>query len=425
MSTLLAVVDGQSARAGIDEAFARDLGAWLPCRVQVFRVDGPGRLARSRVALVGAVRTLLRDGHGEAPPILWFIGDETRQQRWLWALIVAGLRPRVRVVVHVRAPCVPVDPALADLFQLADLIVTESDFGARAVRRCCRDRGAEAGGPVVSMPPLVPARVRVQDGTVRRDAVRAMAGATSGDLLIASGGATTAVTLRAMAVFQVFADGSYRACGGCHRVTPFTSRGACERSPVPVCGACGSTESRVGRPRPEARLFVAHSAPAGASASPLGAWSAEHASRLLGLEGRAHVETDAGVEPRHTLAHALSRLAAADIHLAPHDLSDLDSTVLASCALGVPTVTTRFGAAAEILPGVARLVPPAITLDASEGHRLAIMDIGGAVRELRDLADDAEALRETGARAREAMHRIDPAAVAARWHALLVPLALA
>lgn len=423
MNTLLTVVDGQSPRARVDEACARDLGAWLPWRADVFRMDGPPE--RSAVLLVAAVRRLLRDAHGEAPPVLRFIGAEKRQRRWLWALAAAGLRTRVRVAVHVRAAHVPLDPALADLFQLADLIVTESDFGARAVRRCGRDRGTEAGGPVVSMPPLVPARLRAQHGTVRRDALRAMAGATSGNLLIASGGGTTAVTLRAMAIFKAFADGLYRACGGCHRVTAFASRDAREGSPVPVCGACGSTDSRVGRPRPEARLVVALGAPARTSAGPLGQWSAEDASRLLGLEGRAHFETDAGVEPRHTLAHAMSRLAAADIHLAPHDLSDLDSTVLASCALGVPTVTTRFGAAAEILPGVARLVPPGVTLDASEGHRLAIMDVGGAVRELLELADDGEARRETGTHAREAMRRMDPAAVAARWHALLEPLARA
>jgi hypothetical protein len=282
-----------------------------------------------------------------------------------------------------------------------------------------------------------------------------------------------------MEIFKVFADGLYRACRRCRRVTIFASDEARERSRVPNCGACGSTEGHVGRPRPEARLFVARSAPAMANAGALGEWSAADARRLLGLEGRVYIEGDPGAalhaarsespashrgwrgarparrddresreyskeaqrsrpgciarrmqldfRPGLTRAidPALRSLASADVHLAPYDLADLDSTVLASCALGVATVTTRFGAAAEILPGVARLVPPGVTLDASEGHRLAVMHIGGAVRELLELADDPAVRREEGIHARRAMGHMRPSAVAARWRALLEPLATA
>jgi hypothetical protein len=82
----------------------------------------------------------------------------------------------------------------------------------------------------------------------------------------------------------------------------------------------------------------------------------------------------------------------------------------------VPTVATRFGAAAEQLAGLTRLVRPAVTLDTSQGHREALMDVGGAVRELLDLADDQRARLAEGARARLAMAGLTPSAVAARWH---------
>ncbi len=148
------------------------------------------------------------------------------------------------------------------------------------------------------------------------------------------------------------------------------------------------------------------------SGEPLGTWTASDARRLLGLEGRVFFDGDPDMASR------------VDIFLAPHPLGDLELTLLASCALGVPTVATRFGAAAEQLAGMTRLVQPAVILDTSEGHREALMDVGGAVRELMDLADDPRARRVEGARARLAMASSTPSAVAARWHDHLARLTL-
>ncbi|MCC7240932.1 MAG: hypothetical protein IT180_03320 [Acidobacteria bacterium] len=74
-----------------------------------------------------------------------------------------------------------------------------------------------------------------------------------------------------------------------------------------------------------------------------------------------------------------------DVHVVPHHLADIEAAVLAGCALGVPTITTDFGAAAELLGSRARLVPPCALTYASDGQCVALIDAGLALHELRTL----------------------------------------
>jgi hypothetical protein len=97
------------------------------------------------------------------------------------------------------------------------------------------------------------------------------------------------------------------------------------------------------------------------------------------------------------------RLSALDIHLLPHDLADVEHVLLAGCAMGVPTITTRFGAAEELLGSHLRVVPPRGLLLNSEGHWLATMEIGAAVSELVGLAQSAQDRVRFGAVSRDAM----------------------
>jgi glycosyltransferase involved in cell wall biosynthesis len=135
----------------------------------------------------------------------------------------------------------------------------------------------------------------------------------------------------------------------------------------------------------------------------------------LGLEGRVIVEGDDGLPPADSMETMVRRLACLDIHLLPHHLSALEPALLASCALGVPAITTRFGVAAEVLEDAARLVAPCVTLDDSAGHRTAIMDAAGAVRELLLLARDGAARASLGAAGRAAVRVHGDDDVLSQW----------
>ena len=385
----------------------------LSWQIEVCRPDACDDPANLR--LIAATRRVLAKTPASVRPVVLLVGREGVQRRWVLALAAAGIKARVRVALHVRASRVPLDSRLVDLFRLADLIVTDSEFGGRAVLQCCRDGGRESGGPIVTIPPAPPRELpNLRAG---RDAARrSMFDVGRDQLLIGATADATATAVLAMDIFRVFADGSYRACDRCGRITPFPSDLARPAPPVAACEACGSTDGRPGHPRPEARLFLAGRDVGAQPGEPLGTWTASDARRLLGLEGRVFLDGDPGMAPRASFDALVRDLALADIYLAPHPLADVEPALLASCALGVPTVATRFGAAAEQLVGMTRLVQPAVTLDTSEGHREALMDVGGAVRELLDLADDPRARLAEGARARLAMASLTPSAVAARWH---------
>lgn len=420
---LLVVVDHQSlAAVALADTLASTLTP-LSWTVDVCRVDrGADPTA---VRLLAATRRILTGTMGRVRPVVLFIGPESCQRRWMWALVAAGLRSGVRVALHVGASRVPLDLALADPFRLADLIGTDSDFGARAVLQCCRDGRVEAGGPVVSIPSLLLVASAPGDDRADRDAFRSATFDLGPDhLLIASAADATPACWLALAIFAAFADGLYWQCHRCGRVAAFPRDHVLAPVPVHSCGACGSTDGHRGRARPEARLFVAGSAAHIAPGEAHDTWTAREALEHLGLEGRVFREGD-GRTPSAAFTTTVRRLAVADIHIAPHPLADVQPAVLASAALGVPTVATRFGAAVEVLAEAARLVPPALTQTASSGHHVAIMDTGQAVRELLVLADDAPARRAQGERARLAMRRSEPSAVACRWHDHLQRLALA
>lgn len=137
--------------------------------------------------------------------------------------------------------------------------------------------------------------------------------------------------------------------------------------------------------------------------------------RLWGLDGSVMVEGDDALSPADSMETMARRLACLDIHLLPHHLGDLEPALLASCAMGVPAITTRFGAAAEVLEDAARLVAPCVTLDDSAGHRTAIMDAAGAVKELLGLAQDAPARARLGAAGRAVTRAHDDRTVLSRW----------
>ncbi|MCC7240933.1 MAG: hypothetical protein IT180_03325 [Acidobacteria bacterium] len=91
----------------------------------------------------------------------------------LWGVVAAGLRTRLRVALHVRAAHVPFGSDLADVFPLADLIVTESAFGARAVSFAAREQGMTLRCSPVAIPPLLDPGLRtahVDDRTATRRA---------------------------------------------------------------------------------------------------------------------------------------------------------------------------------------------------------------------------------------------------------------
>lgn len=342
-------------------------------------------------------------------------GQEAAQRRWALALAAAGLKSRVRVALHVRASRVPLSSHLVDLFRLADLIVTDSDFGARAVRQCCDDGGHEAGGPIVTIAPPPPgALVELLAG--REVARRSMLGVDCDQLLIGATADTASTAVLAMHIFRVFADGAYRTCARCGRITPNLSGPGRGTRPVAACDACGSTAGRLGQARPQARLLLLGRNLHERSDQPLGSWTAGAARRLLGLDGRVFLAGDPAIPVHTSVESPVRAMALADIFFTPHPLADIEPTLLASCALGVPTVATRFGAAAERLAGISRLVRPAATLDASEGHREAVMDVGGTVRELLALADHPPSPGAEGSRIRRAMAFPSPSAIAARWH---------
>jgi hypothetical protein len=376
--------------------------------------------ARGVVRLVAAVRALVATPSStDRKPTLVLLGSPAGQRWALGALVAAGLRPSVRIVLHVRAAEVPFRPETSDLFGRADLIVVESAFGARAVEHCCRGTGVVLRRPIVTIPP--PAAGDVPHGTdsSARAAIRRVTfGVAAGDLLVGcfTGGGVDHPGFLALRIFRSFADGLYWWCGRCDRITVFDDDYCLKPLPISTCPLCSATDGRRGQAYPRARLFLARrNAAVAADACQHGRWSLRDTRRAWTLEERVILEGDRGVPPADSPEMRLERLSALDIHLAPHHLADVDGAIVAGCAMGVPTIATRFGAVGELFDSCARLVAPRPLLLDSEAHWTATIDVGAAVRELVSLAQSAEERTALAASARDAMRALRRDIVAARW----------
>jgi len=415
---VLLVVDGaaQPAPSSLGDRLAETVSArgWSVARIQL----GP---AGDPLAVILTARRLVRALPAQAPVIV-LRGSDAEQSRVVGALVVAGLRPRVRLVLHVRAAGVPFEPGFAQTLRLADLIVTESAFGERAVERCHDEAGVDRRAPIERIDPFV--AVHAADSTPssidRRRLRRELFGLDDHHLLVACETHERPAPALALQVFRLFADGLYWNCASCGRVTPFHLDDALEPIAVRACHRCGSSEGARGRPEPMARLSVAGVPLLRASHDPVSPeWTIGNVRRALGLEGRAFLAGDAGLRGFDAERSAVDRLRCADIHLAPHPLADAEPSVLAGCAMGVPTIIPRFGALAERLGDAARLVPPAVHLHTSRSHVIALMDVAHALEALRSLAGDRDARAEAGDAARARLAVWTPAEVMDRWmHAI-------
>lgn len=376
-----------------------------PCSVAGDRDGGVTRF-------LAAARRVRSRSAAEPRPILILFGDEGRQRRLVWALALAGLRPAFHVVVHVRSATVPFDPSLADLFALADLIVSDSSVGCRAVRQCLAEGEIETCPSIVRIPPLVGGLTDSPEELQSRDRIRReIFGVGPEDLLVGcfAGGADDPRQGLALEVFQLFAGGLYTECEHCGFVNGSVRVDSPRRGPLPPppsrCGRCGA-RGKAGEHWPGAHLYLCE------DSSPQRPGTAVR----LAQNGGSAILVEGRDLPRVDSERLLfERMSCMDVHLSPHHLADVEPTVLTSCALGVATITTRYGAAEELLEGAARLVAPEVTLDTSSGHRVAILDVRAAVEELLRLARDEEARVLLGSRARAAMRAHSEPTVVERW----------
>lgn len=412
-SVVIADVDGYPASRAIVQGLARRLRRGGAAVTVCHRAGGGDE---GNVPVSAVVRREL--DRGGSRPVVVLFGDETRQRRLVWGLTLSGLLPRIRLVVQTGAARIPYEPLLADVFARAEVVVAESEVGARAVRQCC----AEAGEPtprVVVTPPVFPSRPRLPERTRRdRRAVRRAQLDMGDDALVVGCWARDGLEqVLAMRIFQQFIRGRYWRCDHCGHLTPWPLDDLLCPVPTEQCRRCGSSSGTVGRARDDTRLVLI-----GGREKASGGWEAREVGSQLGLGDRIVHETDAPTAgPTDDPAPLWEGV---DIHLQPHLLADLPAPMRASCVLGVPIVATRYGAVEESLAGAAKLVPPRMVLDHSAGHRIALMDPGGALVELCRLADDRTARRSTAARLRELAHRCGTDEVLSRWVDLLdVPVA--
>lgn len=374
--------------------------------------------AAGTTGVSGAVRRVLGSGGGR--PVVVLFGDETRQRRLVWGLALSGLLPRVRLVVHACAARIPYEPSAAEVFARADLVVTESRVGARAVRQCCAEAG-EPPPPVVVTPPAFPARSGLPRPSPadRRALRRARMGVNDDALVVGcwAGDAMVEVAPLAMGIVQQFTRGQYFQCDRCGHLTPWVVDDHLRPVPCEQCERCGSWSGTAGRARDDTSLVLI-----GEPANGNGGWGTQAVGTWLGLEDRIVHETEAPTtQPANAVAHLWGCV---DVHLQPHLLADVPAPILASCVLGIPIVATRYGAVEEWLTDAARLVPPRMVVDHSEGHRIALMDPGGALRELCRLADDPAARRLAAAGMCELAHAGESGDLLDRWIELLdVPVA--
>jgi hypothetical protein len=401
----------------VAQALARTLAERRPWQVHWRELADTSTVVTDAVSLV---RWLI----GSAPetvrkPMLVLLGSIPQQRRVMWALVTAGLRARLIVVLHVPAAEVPFEPGTSDLFRFADLIVTESAFGARAVEQVCAERLASVRRPLATIPPLVDTDVDLARSPARREAIRrGLRGLHPQSLVVGCclGDAADGRGFQAIQIFRTFTQGLYWTCARCARVTTFGVDDTLTPIPTSTCAFCLASNGAQGPPRPEARLILIEGAlaPRGRSFASDG-WTFASFRRACGLEGRVSVSGDEGHPLITSREHLLDALSAMDIHFLPHRLADVEPAVLAGCALAVPTVTTRYGAAADIFGAHARLVPPCAWTYTSEGHEVALMDAGIAVQELRSLTESPAARSALGHAARNAMRRQGGDVVVNQW----------
>ena len=377
-------------------------GLGIPVEACPGAASGSETPARVAVAVRGAL------GDGVGPPVLVLFGDESAQRRLVWAVALAGLLPAVRLVVHAAAARIPYEPSVADVFARAEIVVTESQLGAQAVRHCCAQAGEPAPKVVVLAPALPAAASLPGPEAADRRAIRRARMDVADDAVVVgcwSDDGPQEVAPLALRIFGLFARGHYLRCDTCGHVTPFPEDDELRPVPCGRCAGCGSTSAVVGRARDDARMVLL-----GEPASDDGLWTTAAIADHLGL---AEVVVH---EPMPDSPRELAKLwGCIDVHLQPHVLADVPASMRASYALGVPIVATGYGAVAERLTGAANLVPPRMVLDHSDGHRIALADPGSALVELCRLADDRAARRVAGTRLREVSRSCQEGAPLDRW----------
>lgn len=404
---VIADVNGGLATSRLARALAHRLHR---AGVAVASCDGARSEAEGTASVSAAVRRALRDG-GTARPILVLFGPEKRQRRVVWGLALAGLLARVRLVVHATAARIPYEPCVADVFARADVVVTESEIGARAVGQCCEEASEPAPGVMVA-PMAYPSPSSLPDPTPadRRSQRRVRLGVDDDALVVGCWGhdGWEQVAPLAMGIFAQFTRGHYWRCDDCGHLTPWSVDDHLRPVPREQCERCRSARGSVGRERDDTRLVLV-----GEPGDEDHAWGPRAIGEQLGLGDRI-------VHDSPGAADGLGQLwGCIDVHLQPHLLADVPAAIRASCALGIPVVATRYGAVEERLAGTARLVLARMIVDHSAGHRIALMDPGGALAELCHLAEDPVARRRTAAGLRGLAQAGETDAVLARWIELL------
>jgi hypothetical protein len=408
VTVVIVDVDGVPAARPLVRGLARRLRR-LGIEVGVCADGGAG----DSTNVSSAVRRALCTGGAE--PVLVLFGDERPQRRVVWGLVLAGLLPRLRLVVHADAAGIPYEPSSAEVFARAEVVVCESRLGARAVAACCAEAGSPPP-PIEVMPPALPSRehVSVPAGATRRALRRAHLDADDDALVIgcwAPDGLDRVGSL-AIAIVEQLVRGRYWHCDGCGHLTPWGTDEQLRPVPHERCARCGSGGGARGRPRADTRLLLV-----GAPTAADGRWDARGMGAWLGLDDHiVHAAAAPTTEAAHDLAHLWGCI---DLHLQPHPLADVPASIRASCVLGIPIVATRYGAVEERLAGAAALVSPRAVLDDADGRRIALMDPGAALTELCRLADDPGARRLTAARVGERVHGWETDALLDRWVELL------
>lgn len=345
--------------------------------------DGAGTGSEGNARVAGAIRHLLASIGGR--PALVAFGDVGRQRRLVWGLALAGLLPRVRLVVHTSAARIPFEVESAEVFGRADAVVVESEVGARAVRQCCAEADEPEPGIVVT-PPAFPSRADLLDYTARsRDATRQSRIGVDHDALVIGCWVRDdpeGLAPLASSIVAQFTRGEYWQCGSCDHLTAWPLDDHLRPVPRDRCERCRSLSGAVGRSRDDVHLLMLD-------------------------------------EPADRADDHIALWGCVDVHLQPHMLADVTVPMRWSCVLNVPIVATRYGAVEERLAGAARLVPPRMILDHTTGHRTALIDRGGVLAELLRLADDHAARRRTAASLGGLPRRWDGHALLGRWTRLL------
>ncbi len=404
---VIADADGRPATRALSRRLALHLRrVGVPVDEYRGTVTGADRIT----CLSGVVRCALGDEVERLALVL--LGDEAAQRRLVWRVALAGLLPKVRLVVHAGAARLPYAPSMADLFARADVVVTESELGAQAVQQCCEEGGAPARNVVV-LPPLLPwgAGLSAPSAADRRAQRQARMGVDDDAVVVGcwTGHGPEEVASLGLRIFQLFAQGHYWRCGQCDHLTPWAEDDQRRPAATNHCARCGSVRGVAGRARDRTRLVLI-----GDPRSEDGLWRTGTIGTHLGLGDRI-VQEPMPTSPRDLL----QLWGCIDVHVQPHVLADVPPSLRVSCALGVPIVATGYGAVEEWLAGAASLVPPRMVLDHSAGHRIALMDAGGAVSQLCHLAEDPAARRLASARLRELARGWEASAVLDPWIDLL------